>query len=66
MGRSKLLIYLFLFLRLNISLLGTTKITYDGKVHRRVPLQFTYNFEKKKCSRGQHSRENIRSEINIT
>ena len=49
MDRSKLLIYLFLFLRLNISLLGNTKVTYVEKVYRRVLFlnSSLYNFEKK-------------------
>ena len=65
MDRSKLLICLFLFLCLNISLLRNTKVTYVEKVQRRVLFlnSSLYNFEKKKCPWG---RENIHSEINIT
>ena len=49
MDRSKLLICLFLFLCLNISLLRNTKVTYVEKVHRRVLFlnSSLYNFEKK-------------------
>ena len=49
MDRSKLLIYLFLNLCVNISLSGATKVTYVEKVHRRVLFlnSSLYKFEKK-------------------
>ena len=54
MDRSKLLIYLFLFLCVNISLSGATKVTYVEKVHRRVLFlnSSLYKFEKKKNAPG--------------